>query len=171
MPAVSPEFKDASSKVEGAGNIAPCYQCSACVAECLADMGPVLLQCATCYKCYERCPQGTHPIEVITALKNVAFEKGNAPAGIAELRVAVRAQGALIAFSEAVEKRRSKLGLGPAPAAPAGEISRILYIAGACTRPMDVADSVTQGGGAADRSAQAINQFAGKTTASTGSGR
>lgn len=46
-----------------------------------------------------------------------------------------------------------------------------IYIAGACTRPMVVTDVVTQGGGAADRAAQAIKQFAGKTTASTGSGR
>jgi heterodisulfide reductase subunit A2 len=46
-----------------------------------------------------------------------------------------------------------------------------IYIAGACTRPMDVTDAVTQGGGAADRAAQAIKEFAGKTTARAGSGR
>ena len=40
-----------------------------------------------------------------------------------------------------------------------------IYIAGACTRPMDVTDAVTQGGGAADRAARAIKQFAGKVTA------
>jgi heterodisulfide reductase subunit A len=46
-----------------------------------------------------------------------------------------------------------------------------IYIAGACTRPMDVTDAVTQGGGAADRAAQAINEFAGKATAKAGSRR
>jgi heterodisulfide reductase subunit A len=46
-----------------------------------------------------------------------------------------------------------------------------IYIAGACTRPMDVTDAVSQGGGAADRAAQAIKEFAGKTTARAGSGR
>src|SRR5450759_825884 len=46
-----------------------------------------------------------------------------------------------------------------------------IYIAGACTRPMDVTDAVTQGGGAADRAAQAINDFVGKTSAKAGSVR
>ncbi len=45
-----------------------------------------------------------------------------------------------------------------------------IYIAGACTRPMDVTDAVTQGGGAADRAAQAIKEF-GKSSARAGSGR
>lgn len=40
-----------------------------------------------------------------------------------------------------------------------------IYIAGACTRPMDVTDAVTQGGGSADRAAQAIKEFAGKPAA------
>jgi len=40
-----------------------------------------------------------------------------------------------------------------------------IYIAGACTRPMDVTDAVTQGGGAADRAAQAIWEFTGKPAA------
>jgi heterodisulfide reductase subunit A len=46
-----------------------------------------------------------------------------------------------------------------------------IYIAGACKRPMDVTDAVTQGGGAADRAAQAIKEFVGKTSAKAGSGR
>ncbi len=46
-----------------------------------------------------------------------------------------------------------------------------LYIAGACSRPMDVTDAVTQGGGAADRAVRAVREFAGKTTANAGSGK
>lgn len=152
MPKVSPEFKDVLSKVEGAGNLASCYQCSACVAECpaaqqcagfnpreivlattvgvadyLTDKGSVIWQCTTCYKCYERCPQGTHPVEVITALKNVAFEKGNAPDDVQALRRTVGEQSTIIVSSESIEKRRSELGLKPAPsAAPASEISKLL---------------------------------------------
>lgn len=45
-----------------------------------------------------------------------------------------------------------------------------IYIAGACTRPMDVTDAVTQGGGAADRAAQAIAQCGGKPPAKAGAG-
>lgn len=152
MPKVSPEFKNVLSKVEGAGNLASCYQCSACVAECpaaqqcagfnpreivlaatvgvadyLTDKGSVIWQCTTCYKCYERCPQGTHPVEVITALKNVAFEKGNAPDDVQALRRTVGEQSTIIVSSESIEKRRSELGLKPAPStAPASEISKLL---------------------------------------------
>lgn len=46
-----------------------------------------------------------------------------------------------------------------------------IYIAGACTRPMDVTDAVTQGGGAADRAAQAIREYARKAPAKAGRGR
>src|SRR5450830_251725 len=46
-----------------------------------------------------------------------------------------------------------------------------IFIAGACTRPMDVTDAVTQGGGAADRAAQSIIEFTGKAPAKAGSGR
>ena len=46
-----------------------------------------------------------------------------------------------------------------------------IYIAGACTRPMDVTDAVTQGGGAADRAAQAIKEFSGKASAKASSGK
>ena len=46
-----------------------------------------------------------------------------------------------------------------------------VYIAGACTRPMDVTDAVTQGGGAADRAAQSIKEFVGKASAKAGAGR
>lgn len=46
-----------------------------------------------------------------------------------------------------------------------------IYIAGACTRPMDVTDAVTQGGGAADRAAQAISEYVGKAPAKAGGGR
>ncbi len=43
-----------------------------------------------------------------------------------------------------------------------------IYIAGACTRPMDVTDSVAQGGGAADRAAEAIVRYAKKKLAKAG---
>ncbi len=39
-----------------------------------------------------------------------------------------------------------------------------IFIAGACTRPMDVTDAVTQGGAAADRAAQVLTEAAGKIT-------
>jgi heterodisulfide reductase subunit C len=80
----------------------------------------------TCYKCYERCPQGTHPIEVVTALKNIAFEKGNAPEEVTALRETVKENGTIIVRSEAIEKRRDELGLARAAAAPAADIKKLL---------------------------------------------
>ncbi|PKQ28558.1 MAG: hypothetical protein CVT63_02160 [Candidatus Anoxymicrobium japonicum] len=44
--------------------------------------------------------------------------------------------------------------------APMDTIVPGIYIAGACTRPMDVTDAVTQGSGAADKAAQAIKESA-----------
>ncbi|MCJ7744973.1 MAG: hypothetical protein MUP40_01605, partial [Actinobacteria bacterium] len=86
----------------------------------------VIWQCTTCYKCYERCPQGTHPVEVITALKNIACAAGNGPEEVASSRDNVLANGSLISPSEAIGKRRQELGLGKAPVAPAGELKKIL---------------------------------------------
>lgn len=60
------------------------------VAGYLTAKDSVIWQCATCYNCYERCPQGTHPVEVITALKNVAFNMGKEPEEVASLRQAVK---------------------------------------------------------------------------------
>lgn len=46
-----------------------------------------------------------------------------------------------------------------------------IFIAGACTLPMNVTDAITQGGGAADRAAQAVKEFTDKATAKAGAGR
>lgn len=151
MHKTDPGFKERLSTVESAGQLGYCYQCSACVAECpsarhcegfnpreivlasllgvagyLTDKDSVIWQCATCYKCYERCPQGTHPVEVITALKNIAYELGNAPDDVVALRETVKENGTVIVPSEAIEKRRTELGLGKAPSAPPGELKKIL---------------------------------------------
>jgi heterodisulfide reductase subunit C len=151
LPKVTPDFSDSLSKVEGAGELGYCFQCSACVAECpaalycegfnpreivlasllgvadyLTDKDSVIWQCTTCYKCYERCPQGTHPVEVVTALKNVAFEKGNAPADIVSVRETVKENGTIIVASDAVEKRRGDLDLPRAPVAPSADIKKLL---------------------------------------------
>jgi len=151
LPKADPGFKKTLSPVEGAGKLSYCYQCSACVAECPAahkfkDFNPreivlasligvagyltakdsVIWQCTTCYKCYERCPQGTHPVEVINALKNIACAAGDGPEEVTSSRDGVLSQGTLISPSESMEKRRRELGLGRPPFAPAGELKKIL---------------------------------------------
>lgn len=151
MPIASQAFKETLSDVEGAGSPGYCYQCSACVAECPAamhclDFNPreivlasllgvadyllekesPIWQCATCYKCYERCPQGTHPVEVITALKNIAFEKGNAPGDVGAIRETVLEQGTIMVPGDAISKRRTELGLPELKGPKAGELKKLL---------------------------------------------
>lgn len=148
---VNPDFIWKISAVEGARNAIDCYQCSACVAECpaaqsftgfnpreivlatvlgvaeyLTAKDSMIWQCTTCYKCYERCPQGTHPVEVITALKNIAFEQGNAPDEVVALREAVIENGALLVAGGAIDKRRAELGLAMAPTGAAEDLKRIM---------------------------------------------
>ncbi len=141
------------SPVEEAGVPNYCYQCSSCVAECpaaqhfpsfnpreivmatllgvvefLTGADSVIWQCTTCYKCYERCPQGTHPVEVITALKNLTTDRGDAPSSVIEGRDSILSHGNLIAPSEAINKRRERLGLEPKGQGPVKDINKILKL-------------------------------------------
>lgn len=138
MTKIDPQFANRMSQVESALDVRYCFGCSACVAECpaalrfeefnpreivisallgvaehLVEADSIIWQCTTCYKCYERCPQNVHPIDVITALKNISFAAGSAPEGVSSLHKAVLENGSIIVPSEAIQKRRSKLGLPP----------------------------------------------------------
>lgn len=146
----SPDFKNNLSIVEEAGRPNYCYQCSSCLPECpaalsRADFNPreivlaallgitkhltekdsVIWECTTCYKCYERCPQGTHPVEVITALKNEAYKAGNAPDDVEKARENIIELGSLIPPSDAIEKRRRELGL-PSWPSRSGQLRKIM---------------------------------------------
>ncbi|MDD5747563.1 MAG: 4Fe-4S dicluster domain-containing protein [Actinomycetota bacterium] len=150
MVSVNPDFKKNLSEVEKAGEIDHCYQCNACVSECptarldsrfnpaeivlsaslglgeLIDKDSIIWECATCYKCYEFCPQGTHPVEVITALKNVAYKSGNSPEEIKDSRVHVIENGTFIPLSEAIKKRRRELGLPEVDSTVAEQVKKIM---------------------------------------------
>lgn len=151
MVKVNPDFIKQLNKIEGAGSLNYCYQCSACVQECpaalrfnnfnpreivlsvllgvadeLTGKNSVIWQCATCYNCYERCPQGTRPVEVVTALKNLAFQIGNAPEQIAALRESVIAGGTITALSDSMKKRRSELGVPSINLPEEGLVKKIL---------------------------------------------
>ena len=76
-----------------------CYQCAKCTAGCeahkLLELEPhkivallkrglideminsdVIWTCMSCFKCWERCPQKVAPVEILTALKNMAVASG-----------------------------------------------------------------------------------------------
>jgi len=147
----NPDFAKQLNRIEKAGNLNYCYQCSACVQECPAalrfsDFNPreivlcallgvadeligensVIWQCATCYNCYERCPQKARPVEVITALKNLAFETGNAPEQITALRESVLNHGTITTLSDSMKKRRDELGVPAISLPEAGLLKKIL---------------------------------------------
>ncbi len=85
-------------------NIVKCFQCGTCVSSCVASfvLSPGkysprqtilkalygselafkdknLWMCGNCYHCYERCPKGVHPTDVLGKLKEISFSMGQAP--------------------------------------------------------------------------------------------
>jgi len=148
---VNYRFREKLNKVFGGKHHNYCYQCSACVAVCPAarfakEFNPrkILLKallgmeeellgkdspiwlCTNCYSCYERCPQDVRPIEVIVALKNMAVEKGTAPANLAKLSDNIAKTGMSVAISSAIDRRREQLGLPVLKTIPIDELQKIL---------------------------------------------
>lgn len=148
---VNYRFREKLNKVSGGKHHNYCYQCSACVAVCpaarfskkfnprkillkallgmeeelLGQDSPIWL-CTNCYSCYERCPQDVRPIEVIVALKNMAVEKGTAPANLAKLSDNIAKTGMSVTISSAVHRKREQLGLPPLKTIPIDELQTIL---------------------------------------------
>ncbi len=148
---VNYRFREKLNKVSGGKHHNYCYQCSACVAVCpaarfskkfnprkillkallgmeeelLGKDSPIWL-CTNCYSCYERCPQDVRPIEVIIALKNMAVEKGTAPANLAKLSDNIAKTGMSVTVSSAVNRKREQLGLPALKVIPIDELQKIL---------------------------------------------
>ncbi|MFQ5711981.1 MAG: 4Fe-4S dicluster domain-containing protein [Candidatus Geothermarchaeales archaeon] len=119
----------------GGENILACFQCSVCVAACpvrvleprfnprkltkmvflgmsdqLFKMSSLWL-CSTCYSCQERCPQVVNPLEVMNAVKNMAFERGFTPQAAKKIAETVRSHGSIYPMDEYFNEKRVKRGL------------------------------------------------------------
>ena len=130
------EFREKLGEVLGGNHHNYCYQCGACVAQCpaaryserfnprsimldallgredeLLGEDSVIWLCTNCYSCYERCPQDVRPIEVIVALKNMANERGAAPAQVSSLTENITKTGLSGMVTPAVQRIRESLGL------------------------------------------------------------
>jgi heterodisulfide reductase subunit C len=128
-----------------------CYQCGACVGDCpaakynpefnprlimlearlglgekLCKADSIIWKCTNCYACYERCPQDVKPVEVITALKNIAVQQGNGPKELTSLLEKLRETGRPVQVTEAVKRNRKKYGLNEIPDVPVEEIQELL---------------------------------------------
>jgi len=120
-----------------------CFQCARCTSGCTAakvvpEYKPheivikarlglvdellesgVLWYCTGCMKCKEFCPQDVAPFDVVTALKNIAVEKGiEPPKLLKEMAESVAEIGFIYGPMEVVTRDfeavdRESLGLGP----------------------------------------------------------
>jgi len=144
-------FREELNKVPGGKHHNYCYQCSACVASCpaarftekfnpriillkallgmeddLIGKGSPIWLCTNCYTCYERCPQDVRPIEVITALKNMAVERETAPETLAKLSENIGKNGVSVIVTSAVHRIRQELGLPELKKIPIEELKEIV---------------------------------------------
>jgi heterodisulfide reductase subunit C len=129
------DFKYEIVKEPGGENFLRCLQCGTCVASCpvkvidpeyncrkiirmalLGDKEKVLKSkfvwmCATCYSCYERCPQDVKITELMTALKNIAVRNGYIHPGIKGQVELLENFGALLEVGDFENRMREKYGL------------------------------------------------------------
>jgi heterodisulfide reductase subunit C len=123
-----------------------CYTCGICVGDCPAarfsdDFNPrqiflkvclgiadglvgetsPIWKCTTCYTCYERCPAGVKPLDVILALRNLSYSRGSCPEGLLAVRSSVLAGGMVGVPTQRVKNLRARLEL---PALPDKDLGR-----------------------------------------------
>jgi heterodisulfide reductase subunit C len=137
---------DMDSPIHG---IRGCFSCGRCSASCpvkrandsfnprrtirMAILGleeeivrsPFIWLCSTCYTCQERCPQGVKITEIMTTLKNLAFQDGNSPPGIALQWKILEENGRLYPIDDFDNKKRAKAGL-PTLKQKIDEVGRLL---------------------------------------------
>jgi heterodisulfide reductase subunit C len=119
-----------------------CYTCGICVGDCPAarfsdDFNPrqiflkvclgieegivgaesPIWKCTTCYTCYERCPAGVKPLDVILALRNLSFDRNSCPESLGSIRKNVLAGGAVASMTDRIVKLRQELDL------PSGDVA------------------------------------------------
>ena len=127
-----------------------CYQCARCTGSCPAAMvmnsiGPreTLLRClnlgqeavvtdervwycSTCHVCEDRCPQGINIPELLTAIFNMAAQRGNVPEKIRFGVDLIAKTGRSLIVNEKVQRERQKLSLPALAPMSIDEIEAIL---------------------------------------------
>jgi heterodisulfide reductase subunit C len=152
MVEISFDFKEKLDSVIGGEMHSYCFQCGACVGDCpsaryskrgfnprlivlqtilgleedLLKEGSIVWECTNCYNCYERCPQDVRPVEVITALKNMAAQRKTNPEDVRSMVKTVETRGMTTVFTELVDKRRTALGLEKLRETPVSDIRKLL---------------------------------------------
>jgi heterodisulfide reductase subunit C len=116
-------------------NIVKCFQCGTCVSSCVASviLSPEkysprqtflkalygnelafkdknLWMCGNCYHCYERCPKGVRPTEVLGKLKEISFSRGHAPQPVIDRVNNILATGRALSIAGS-DLARGRVGL------------------------------------------------------------
>jgi heterodisulfide reductase subunit C len=133
---VEASFKTEIADLVGGEGLLRCLKCGACSGGCPVGsvidyrprkvLGNVLLglkdevlssdqiwMCAACFTCEERCVQQVNFTDVVTVLRNIASQRGNAAPGYIKMAEMVQAHGRVSARTGMVDKMREKLGLPP----------------------------------------------------------
>jgi heterodisulfide reductase subunit C len=147
---VDPSFKYELIKVPGGEKIMLCLQCGTCTADCpvgqrVSEFRPrhivrsamlglkerlfsedILWLCTGCYLCYERCPQGVKPTDVIVALRSMAVREGRIHPSFQALVTALAKDGYIYEISDFVNETRQEMGLPTAPGDSTAEVRKIM---------------------------------------------
>jgi heterodisulfide reductase subunit C len=129
-----------------------CYQCGTCSGGCpvsqlipeynarkivkdkkekkIDNKNKFIWYCSTCYICYERCPQGVKPIEIIQSITNFLSKNGLAPISLIEGNKKVLASGRTSEITRFTEKKRDGLGLPKLKADVSLDYKKIAKITG-----------------------------------------
>jgi heterodisulfide reductase subunit C len=85
--------------------------------------------CASCYACYERCPQDVRIPELMNAIRNIAVREGHTPDAFRLQAELLRDHGRLYEITGFENERRVEQGLPPIQER-AGDVQRILVQTG-----------------------------------------
>jgi len=137
MTTPNPEFTKTVAAY-GGDTVTMCFQCGTCTASCpsgketayrirkivrQAQLGleketiesDDIWQCTTCYACVERCPRQVEIVEIVTALRNIAVEKGKIADGHRAVANNLINYGHTVNINDKVKVQRKELGLSEAP--------------------------------------------------------
>jgi heterodisulfide reductase subunit C len=150
---LDPGFRNEIVAEPGGERFMRCFSCGTCVAGCpvagmterynprrivrmaLLGMRHAVLSsemvwlCATCYTCYERCPQDVHIPELMNAIRNIAVREGYIPKAFQLQAELLRDHGRLYEITDFENERRLEEGL-PSIQERADDVHRILVRSG-----------------------------------------
>jgi heterodisulfide reductase subunit C len=150
---LDPGFRHEIVAEPGGERYMRCFSCGTCVAGCpvagqteqynprrivhmaLLGMREEVLTsefvwlCASCYACYERCPQDVRIPELMNAIRNIAVREGHTPDAFRLQAELLRDHGRLYEITGFENERRVEQGLPPIDER-AGDVQRILVQTG-----------------------------------------